>query len=232
MSKYADLRYKIVKEWGYGLYENYSQIAKKYHIAYNTVKSYLQDSGVKKGEYADEFERSVAIRKNAISNPTQESLNLFEEEMRKVRGENGFAYELFSVKDVYDPAMDKALTEIQKEITERLINSNIIATQVGIGKMLNRGKREIILGGAKDGFSRFDVELSPEDYKKIAEINDMTLVSIGVADRFAPKGDVNVVQANNNQTAEIEYKTVLPEASEEEEEALEYIEGIVEKEAV
>lgn len=214
-------RRDIIQDWKHGKYPNYFQMSKAHKISAPTVKKIILESKAVHGEESEEFQRLLnnhtdATREYAF-NPTDEnkkSLEAIRELLPQIS--------LTSLYDIVEESNNLIADEIADAIEKRLLRSNIIKINMRVSKNIaDNRKTTIINGGKEDGFLPVQVPLDSGDLKNYVDIADKSLIALGLADRFAPKGDINVSQ--NQSQGVINYQANLPmDMGDSEEGALEY----------
>lgn len=206
-----NIKEAMILDWENGKYKNLNKLGKAYGVTNVTATNIITRSGAVKGANVDKIQHKVKVMKDHLLNPTEETLKAIEDDLKT----DNPVYNLLDFDNIREVAKDRLTTEIMTMISEKLVQSNILATQFGVSRFLAKGTKEVLVGSLKTemGVSIENMELELNDYKTITEISDKSLISLGLADRHAPKGDVNVQQ--NNVEGGIKYLANIPAIDED-----------------
>jgi len=180
----------IVRDWEFGIYKNFSTLAKAHGISSHTSKKIVTQAKAIQGCRADEYKALKDSTKEFIVNPT--AINAQKRELAK---------SLIPITDLFDmEAIEKhtnglVAKEIMEELEEELIKSTLILINARANHNVRQNTKTISMSGGKGmGSYTADVPLDSGDLKNYVDLVDKSIVALGLAPRHAPKsGDVNIL---------------------------------------
>lgn len=199
-------RKQMVYEWELGAYQNYKEASEAYGVSFNTAATIIKSSQAIKGSRAGELADYVKAKKEFVVNPT--AVNARNRQLAKA---------VLPIQNLFDlDAIEKhtnglVAKEIMDELQEQLIKSNILLVNAIANDNIRKNKKEVII----PKYGKVETKLEAQDLKHYIDIADKSLNALGLID--TTEKTQFQLQVNNKISADVEYKTVLPEVDENEE---------------
>lgn len=186
----------IIQDWKYGKFKNYFQLQKEHGISSASIKKIILASKAVHGSEAEEYERLLNNHTNATRdfahNPTSDN-----DDKLKTATDLLPNSSLTDLLDMIENSTGIIADEIISAVENRLINSNIIMINAKAHRNIQNDEKTIMVSAGKDGSYAQTVPLDSGDLKNYVEIADKSKIALGLAPRFAPKNDVNVMTQVN-----------------------------------
>lgn len=176
-----------------------------YRMSPMTIKRIIVKSKTIYGSESEEFNKTMGDHINAtreyVANPTQSAREMLEEVTKMLPSNN-----LTDSLELMLESNDIVSTELVETIGLKLLQNNIVRTNARVHRNIVRNRKTIVISD-KEGSYLQEVPLDSADFKNYIEVSDKSLIALGLAERFAPRGDINV---NQSVDSVIKYQATLP----------------------
>ena len=208
-----DIVNAMIRDWEYGLYTNLTKLGEAHGVSFHTAKKMINKAKSIHGSRSDELIALQESTKQFILEPTSENAKKMYEVKNLIPITN-----LFDMEAIEQHTNGLVAKDIMEDLEEELIKSTLILINARANHNIRKNTKTIFASAGKEGSYATEVPLDSGDLKNYVEIADKSLIALGLADRFAPKGDINVQQ--NNIDGVIKYQATLPTLDEETTEAI------------